>query len=526
MDIYSLVVNPVTIGFVIGYVTNDIAVIMLFRPHHPMKIGWLGWQGLIPARQSELAEKIATIVTGKLLTSDKIAERLSCREVSSSIEMIASDSFMHVFETSECTLLDLIETEQKTLISEMIEKTLTGVSASFNNWLKSDECRELLVQLAENFLSRKVGDLTKSQNYDLEEELKSFLLSHLKRIISDNSFTSTLDSFIARLMVDFANSLSPIEKLISSANRELIENEAVNLSPAILSKIEEIIFTEENILKIRLIVRDAVESEINRQSDNPNGFEQILSWSAKNLFRNSILQKVDEATAARIPEFRKTFSDPVTRNRLDIMILQFIDALLKKTPGELVSAYSPHLLDHIFKSFSEMLENWIKSESFASELSVTLEKSLSGLKEKNLKEIISGFGIKNNISEEFAAAFPAWFENSGQFGAFFRDNSDVVRKLLNVQISAIVKAVGRDKVEDILKSSVKKYLPHFTEKLPDIMTAVNMEKIVRDEISSYPPEKLEELVLSVCKRELKMITLFGGILGALIGILQIFLVKP
>ena len=59
---WQLTVSILVGGF-IGYITNHIAVVMLFRPRKPIRIPLLGIriQGLIPAKKAELAESLASV---------------------------------------------------------------------------------------------------------------------------------------------------------------------------------------------------------------------------------------------------------------------------------------------------------------------------------------------------------------------------------------------------------------------------------------------------------------------------------
>jgi uncharacterized membrane protein YheB (UPF0754 family) len=66
MEWMPWVIAPL-VGAIIGYVTNTIAIAMLFRPHHPKKLGWLRLQGLIPKRQPDIARKIGEVVGNHLL---------------------------------------------------------------------------------------------------------------------------------------------------------------------------------------------------------------------------------------------------------------------------------------------------------------------------------------------------------------------------------------------------------------------------------------------------------------------------
>lgn len=65
------------VGALIGYLTNTIAVKMLFRPLEPIKIPILGFhlQGLIPKRRQEIAQKIGEIVERELISIEEIVDK-------------------------------------------------------------------------------------------------------------------------------------------------------------------------------------------------------------------------------------------------------------------------------------------------------------------------------------------------------------------------------------------------------------------------------------------------------------------
>lgn len=61
-------------GLVVGYITNFLALKLIFRPVNPVKIGPLTIQGLFMKRQNEVSEEYAKILAEELLTSEKIFE--------------------------------------------------------------------------------------------------------------------------------------------------------------------------------------------------------------------------------------------------------------------------------------------------------------------------------------------------------------------------------------------------------------------------------------------------------------------
>ena len=47
---------------------------------------------------------------------------------------------------------------------------------------------------------------------------------------------------------------------------------------------------------------------------------------------------------------------------------------------------------------------------------------------------------------------------------------------------------------------------------------------MREQVDSFPIAKLEELVLGIISKELKLITWLGGIIGGLVGVIQAIIV--
>jgi len=84
MDL-KLLLLPV-IGAVIGWLTNYIAIKMLFKPHHPVKILGFTIQGVLPKRREVFAHNIALTIEKELLSSKDISEILEGSEWENEVE--------------------------------------------------------------------------------------------------------------------------------------------------------------------------------------------------------------------------------------------------------------------------------------------------------------------------------------------------------------------------------------------------------------------------------------------------------
>ena len=61
-------------------------------------------------------------------------------------------------------------------------------------------------------------------------------------------------------------------------------------------------------------------------------------------------------------------------------------------------------------------------------------------------------------------------------------------------------------------------------KIEDVLKRLNLADVVREQVDSFPIAKLEELVLGIISKELKLITWLGGIIGGLVGVIQAIIV--
>lgn len=75
--------------------------------------------------------------------------------------------------------------------------------------------------------------------------------------------------------------------------------------------------------------------------------------------------------------------------------------------------------------------------------------------------------------------------------------------------------------ESYLIPKVTTFAFHEAEtKLEEVLRKMKLEDMVKEQVDTFPVSRLEEIVLGISKREFKMITILGGVLGGLIGIIQ------
>ena len=130
MDTPSIILIP-TIAALIGWITNFIAIRMLFRPRTPINLGVCTLHGLVPKRQADIARSIGDVVARDLISHDDITSVLKLPEtkgkISSEIEQ-EIDGFIRGFAEQNPMVGMFLQGEALTkvrsaLITQLEERT-------------------------------------------------------------------------------------------------------------------------------------------------------------------------------------------------------------------------------------------------------------------------------------------------------------------------------------------------------------------------------------------------------------------
>ena len=103
---------------------------------------------------------------------------------------------------------------------------------------------------------------------------------------------------------------------------------------------------------------------------------------------------------------------------------------------------------------------------------------------------------------------------------------EFARKVMNLEhifhtpISELTASYRIKLSETIAINGVQVFGQWLTSRIDIIMERLRLQEIVQQQVESFPVERLEEMVLSITKSELKMITFLGFLLGGIIGVVQ------
>lgn len=168
----QLVSMPV-VGGLIGWLTNWLAVRMLFRPRGSFKVLGVEFQGLVPRRQAELAQSIGHTVERHLIRHEDIAAALAKAQSAAGLEEMLRARVAKFLDTN----LKQIHPMAGMLLTGSIRKKLETMLISEIEAMIPEVGEKLVQGVTEQLDFRKI----------VEERVMAFDLDQLEKMIMDIS---------------------------------------------------------------------------------------------------------------------------------------------------------------------------------------------------------------------------------------------------------------------------------------------------------------------------------------------------
>lgn len=132
------------VGGFIGWITNYIAIKLLFRPIKPVKILGYKIQGVIPARKSEIAVSIGNVIEKQLLSPEEILNNL------------ISDKDINMLKEAIVTnVINILKDKLPGFLHGFTDKT---IKKQLDSFMEKDGERYIR-KIIENMVSKAAGNL-------------------------------------------------------------------------------------------------------------------------------------------------------------------------------------------------------------------------------------------------------------------------------------------------------------------------------------------------------------------------------
>lgn len=151
---------------------------------------------------------------------------------------------------------------------------------------------------------------------------------------------------------------------------------------------------------------------------------------------------------------------------------------------------------------------FLKSEGTADLITTILQKEWDKVLDWEVERVEEQFE-----KEKLVSMIKSFVHRAVRLDGFFQTS-----------LSGLTSSYRTGIIEEIAPKSVELLGGWLSRRIDVLMERLHLAEIVRQQVESFSVERLEEMVLSITKSELKMITYLGALLGGVIGLFQGILV--
>ena len=160
----------VIISAAIGWITNWVAIKMLFRPHNEINLGLFKIQGLIPKRRAEIGIGIADVIQNELISIKDVIANIDREEFSRRLNDLIDDVLEKNLKTKVKEKFPVMQMFFSDKMAKDVSETIKGIVM---------ENQEKIFEIFSNYAEENIDFST-----IITDKISNFSLDKLEEIIN------------------------------------------------------------------------------------------------------------------------------------------------------------------------------------------------------------------------------------------------------------------------------------------------------------------------------------------------------
>jgi len=510
---------PPLVGAFIGYMTNYVAIRMLFRPLKPWYLFGIRLPmtpGVIPLKRRQLADNIGEMVGGHLLTSNDVSRALT------------EESFQR-------ELRELIDGRVEEIMHRQLGPVATVVPERFRPYfavgikiLRWRTLKHLHSHLRSEAFTQRIAPT-------IAGHLNEFLARPLNQLLADESraelagaFESGIAGFLAGDGVEqwvrgtvnnkveaFLAADGSLDDILPAGLRELLLDRLEAETPHLITKLAAML--QEPVMQDRI-----ARGVVGAVSTFTASLGPLGAMLGGFLSPDVINDKVRGYLAGKGEEIANWLFDDTVQQKVAVLLRTKATDFLTAPVSRLLDRLTPETVALLTAGLADQAVALLKDPATAKAIANLGHEALESQKGRPLAAILAEL-----FGEDGVTRGVTW--TTAEIIDLLRSNA--VKRLLDDLITDLVETrilqqpIGslaeflprevRNGIGDYLLQQVSDVL---VREVPGLVDSLNIRRIVARKVNSLDLLRLEGLLLSIMEEQFKYINLFGALLGFLIGL--------
>ena len=498
MSIWPGILLPPLLGAIIGYVTNALAIRMLFRPRTKKYLfGKIPLpQGIIPRQREKLAHSIARMVSNSLFNAEVILQHIRGAKFQDVLQTQLSELFTPSFDRLPAQQTGDEHVSIRGRI-EQIEQLVLAV-------LKAPLGRGILRSLLQ-WMGRHIGSLSLSSLLPLNMRNNTGLTEFIRGQIEGEGFRRLSWSLVLWLRRQEADNI-PVGHFFSKKYRDrnihAFDRFYIPMVNFLLDFLRRPEIRRELIRRGKVILSDILAklTPVQRIVLSAGQYDRTLEENMPSI--------VDDLTKT----LEVTLRSKQNREKILSAAHEFLSKLFNTGLRDAELEYDISLSRSAYRLCARIRtiliqENW--AESLVEQI---------GKNTRSVNDLLQAYGntTLDELLMQFYSLVTEWIDNPEKRDQF---REHIVGFVSKAGMGQKRKESSEDRemigsLADMLTILVEGAIPSLVEQF-------NIYQMVVDRINALDVKEVEDLLLGIIARHLKYINIIGAIIGAIIGGVQV-----
>ncbi|RJX34664.1 MAG: DUF445 family protein [Desulfurivibrio sp.] len=514
--------TPPLLGAFIGYMTNYVAIRMLFRPLHPWKIFGLRvpmTPGVIPAKRHLLAENIGEMVGEHLLTGDDVSRAIAGSRFQHDLQELIDARLTALFKKDLGPITTVIPARFHTYFHASIKIIRLRFITHLHAYLESEDFAATIDRAVagqvELLLARNLSDTFPPEN---REHLYAFLEKTAQDLLASPAVRQWVSGQVQQRIDATLRENRSIHDVIPPELSALLFDRLEQEAPGLLEKFA------------RMLQEPAMQGKITETicstiSDFTRSLGPLAAMMASFISTETIRGKVNGYLAGKGDEIGQWLADETVQQEVAATLRNKADELLRTPLAELLKNVDQQKIREMNLDFSEQVSALLAKPGASAALTGILRDAFAVQTERPAAEIITDLFGADALQKgrQWTAAEVTAIFRSARVKQLLTDLTVqlVEKKLLNKPIGPLADLLPRDVQISFAEYLLQQVNDLMIREVPGLVASLNIRKIVTRKVDSLDLLRLEKLLMSIMEEQFKYINLFGALLGFLIGLLNL-----
>lgn len=493
----------ITVGAIIGYVTNWLAIKMLFRPRKEIRIAGKRvpfTPGLIPKERTRISASVGKAIGEHILTKETLIEALDNDRVKKHINDWIGEKVKE-FQSKANSLEELLKKLLAQRYTRVKEKVRSILVTNIVQFIKAEENKDKFTEITRRFIKKSLMAAPESLvSSDYLIKTKEFTISKLKELKCSKGFKAKLHIYIEKNIGLLEQSEKSLQDILPNGIIASVKSYIYNSREEICQGISKILKEPNVSNRLKVAIGSMISNNLN---------PLVAAFIKTDTVYNKLTVAMDDY-----------FKEDENQKNVAMILNDSIQRLLEDRIGDLLKKISEEDRATLTKALVDMLAENVLTDTVIDNVFEELEKGF--LKYASLDQMLT------NINEEYDGKVAEFIIDrfleyvSGENFLLFVDKLtgwalDEVGKT----IPAAIMGEDLDKITDAITEAWEALFQRFLNNdAQKIIAAMDISNVVEERINSFDVVYTEEIILSLAKKELSAITWLGALLGAIMGILS------